>query len=241
VVILLAGIGCAEDYGHSETSSPPSSSKTDTMQPANQPSATAPASPVEQRRSSTSTAEVVAQTPEDASFVAIEEQGNKVWKGSATPITINMKNRGTKPLTLKVVNMLPAEHGFAIDTLKVKEVIKPGEERTIVVPLENIDASVSEHRVYCQLHPKHVAATLLVAKDQDQRPDSAMKAPGSQSGEVSLRPSDETEGQRVIREQSQRQRETESSSSNVQAPSSIAPQACEGFPGFDRGCPSGGR
>jgi hypothetical protein len=33
---------------------------------------------------------------------------------------------------------------------------------TIVVPVENIDESVSEHRVYCQLHPKHVAAMIKV-------------------------------------------------------------------------------
>jgi hypothetical protein len=52
--------------------------------------------------------------------------------------------------------------GFAIDTMKVKEVIRAGEEKTITVPLENIDRVVSEDRVYCQLHPKHVAATITV-------------------------------------------------------------------------------
>jgi len=41
-------------------------------------------------------------------------------------------------------------------------VIKSGEEKTITVPLANIDKTVTEHRVYCQLHPKHVAATLKV-------------------------------------------------------------------------------
>lgn len=51
-------------------------------------------------------------------------------------------------MTLKVKNTLAAEHGFSIDTMKVKDVIKPGEEKTITVPLENIDKAVSEHRVY---------------------------------------------------------------------------------------------
>jgi hypothetical protein len=93
---------------------------------------------------------------EDLTFTAVEKDGAKVWEGGGT---IDLKG----PVTLKVKNTLTAEHGFAIDTMKVKEVIKPGEEKTITVPLENIDKMVSEHRVYCQLHPKHVAATIKVA------------------------------------------------------------------------------
>jgi len=92
----------------------------------------------------------------DFMFAAVEKDGAKVWEGGGT---IDLKG----PLTLQVKNTLTAEHGFAIDTMKVKEVIKPGEEKTITVPLENIDKMVSEHRVYCQLHPKHVAATIKVA------------------------------------------------------------------------------
>jgi hypothetical protein len=97
---------------------------------------------------------------EDEKFVAVERDGSKVWEGGGT---INLKGR-SEPVTLKVVNKLNAEHGFAIDSMKVKEVLKPGEEKTITVPLENIDQSVPEHRVYCHLHPKHVAATLKVKK-----------------------------------------------------------------------------
>lgn len=96
---------------------------------------------------------------EDAKFVAVEKDGAKVWQGGGT---IDLKTSGSRPLTLKVVNTLTAEHGFAIDTMKVKEVIKPGEEKSITVPVGNIDKAVSEHRVYCHLHPKHVAATLIV-------------------------------------------------------------------------------
>lgn len=94
----------------------------------------------------------------DASFTAVEKDGKKVWEGGGT---VDLKGR-TSPLTLTVKNTLGADHGFSIDTMKVQEVIKAGEERTITVPLENIDKTVSEHRVYCQLHPKHVAATLKV-------------------------------------------------------------------------------
>src|SRR6267143_6285375 len=86
---------------------------------------------------------------EDLTFTAVEKDGAKVWEGGGA---IDLKG----PVMLKVKNTLTAEHGLAIDTMKVKEVIKPGEEKTITVPLENIDKMVSEHRVYCQLHPKHV-------------------------------------------------------------------------------------
>jgi hypothetical protein len=97
-----------------------------------------------------------AQAADDATFTAVEKDGSKVWEGGGM---VDLTGR-TTPLMLKVKNTLPAEHGFSIDSMKVKEVIKPNEEKTISVPLENIDKSVSEHKVYCQLHPKHVAATL---------------------------------------------------------------------------------
>jgi hypothetical protein len=94
----------------------------------------------------------------DASFTAVEKDGTKVWEGGGT---VDLKGR-TSPVTLTVKNTLNADHGFSIDSMKVQEVIKAGEERTITVQLENIDKTVSEHRVYCQLHPKHVTATLKV-------------------------------------------------------------------------------
>ena len=97
------------------------------------------------------------QAAEDATFTAVEKDGAKVWEGGGT---VDLKAHGSGPLMLKVKNTLTAEHGFAIDSMKVKEVIKPNEEKTISVPLGNIDKTVSEHKVYCQLHPKHVAATL---------------------------------------------------------------------------------
>jgi hypothetical protein len=76
-------------------------------------------------------------------------EGSKIWEGGGT---IDLKG----PVTLQVRNTMPSEHGIAIDTMKVKEVIKSGEEKVITVPLENIDKTVSEHKVYCQLHPKHI-------------------------------------------------------------------------------------
>ena len=234
--LVLAMIGCADDYGRRDSTG---------------------TAPTTDRNS----ASITSPAQEDVRFVATEEQGAKIWKasgptttaGSGNTVSLNIKNRGSKPLSFKVVNMLSAEHGFAIDTMKVKEVLNPGEEKSISVPLANIDPSATDHRVYCQLHPKHVPATLIVMKDQPSASDrsttntpaqdagaAAGSAPSSQRGEVSSRLPDESEGQRLIREQSQRQRETESTSSIEQAPGSIAPKTCENFPGFDRGCPGGG-
>jgi len=98
------------------------------------------------------------QAAEDATFTAVEKDGAKVWEGGGT---VDLKAHGAGPLMFKVKNTLTAEHGFAIDSMKVKEVIKPGEEKTISVPLENIDKTVTEHKVYCQLHPKHMTAATL--------------------------------------------------------------------------------
>jgi hypothetical protein len=96
------------------------------------------------------------QAAGDVLFTTSEMDGSKIWEGGGT---IDLKG----PVTLKVRNTMPSEHGIAIDTMKVKEVIKPGEEKAITVPLENIDKTVSEHKVYCQLHPKHIPAKIKVA------------------------------------------------------------------------------
>ena len=92
----------------------------------------------------------------DVMLTTSEKDGSKIWEGGGT---IDLKG----PVSLKVKNTLAAEHGLSIDTMKVKEVIKAGEEKTITVPLENIDKTVSEHKVYCQLHPKHAPAVIKVA------------------------------------------------------------------------------
>jgi len=94
----------------------------------------------------------------DAKFRVVDNEGVKSWQGTGD---VNLKGR-TTPLVLIVSNSLSAEHGFSIDSMGVKEVIKVAEEKTITVPLENIDKSVTEYRVYCQLHPKHGPATLTI-------------------------------------------------------------------------------
>jgi len=265
--LVLAMIGCADDYGRRDSTG--TAQTTDRNSPS-----------------------ITGQAQDDVRFVATEEQNTKMWKasgptstaGGGNTVSLNIKNRGSKPLLFKAVNMLPAEHGFAIDSMKVQTVLQPGEEKSISVPLENIDPTVSEHRVYCQLHPKHMAASLVVLKDQtsdaadtirpttgaqgaaagnsqpgtpgtmgaqDATPGATRQplvvdpsqsiAPGSQTGEASSRITGETQGQQLIREQSLRQRQEESTSRSEQAPGSTDLKGCEGFPGFDRGCPGGSK
>lgn len=106
------------------------------------------------------TSVLVQAQQEDAKFVAVEWSGVKAWQGGGI---VNLDNRIVKSLTFKVVNPLGEEHGFAIDTMKVKEVIKPGEEKNITAPIDITASVVEKHRVYCHLHPEHHgAATFTV-------------------------------------------------------------------------------
>jgi len=276
---LVAMIGCAEDSGRRD------SAGTEPGSTSGSQSTSASTTTGDQKTATDQSAAAQTAQTEDIRFVATDEQNTKMWKASGptstaggNAVSLNIKNRGSKPLTLKVVNMLPGEHGFAIDSMKVQTILKAGEERTITVPLENIDPSVSQHRVYCQLHPKHMAAAVVVVSDPNadatratmpadgaqgtaagdstrtpQASDPSQRKAvgaqdatspeagsiGSQTGEASSRITGESEGQRVIREQSLRQREIESTSRTEQAPGSTSLKGCEGFPGFDRGCPGG--
>lgn len=51
----------------------------------------------------------------------------------------------------------------------------------------------------------------------------------------------ESEGQKLLLERTKARDAMmkETQGPDVQAPKSAAPKACEGFPGFDRGCPGG--
>lgn len=53
----------------------------------------------------------------------------------------------------------------------------------------------------------------------------------------------DTEGQRLLLERTQIRNamDKKTQAPDVPAPASAAPSKCEGFPGFDRGCPGGGK
>ena len=104
-------------------------------------------------------ASLPAQGEQVLQFTTLVKEGTPALEGGGT---IDLKG----PLTLKIKNTLTQDHSFTIDTMKVNEVVKPGEEKTITVPLENIDKSVSKHLVYCQLHGMdHMVATIKVSSN----------------------------------------------------------------------------
>ena len=57
---------------------------------------------------------------QELKFTAVEKDGAKVWEGGGS---IDLKS----PVTLKIKNTLSQEHGFAIDKMNIKRVVKPGE------------------------------------------------------------------------------------------------------------------
>ena len=68
--------------------------------------------------------------------------------------------RAGETVAVRVKNESPIPEGFAIDELGVKEVLQPGETRTIVLR----NAKPGAYTIYCQLHPLgvHHTGTLLV-------------------------------------------------------------------------------
>ena len=79
-------------------------------------------------------------------------EGANIW----LPSTI-IVSKGDD-VKLKLRNVALVEHGFSIDALGIKEVIKPGETKEITIK----PTSEGVLRYYCQLHPGHVGGQLLV-------------------------------------------------------------------------------
>ncbi len=100
---------------------------------------------------------------QDGKFVAVEIAGTKFWLGGGD-VDLRSGLRTAGALTFKVINKLDADHGFAIDALKVKQVVKPGEEVTISVAMGDLDQSRAVYQFYCHLHPGHIGGTLVVVK-----------------------------------------------------------------------------
>ena len=83
---------------------------------------------------------------------ALVGEGGNIW----LPSTIVVKKG--EEIKLKLRNVAQAEHGFSIDGLGIKEVIKPGETKEVTVK----PGSEGVLRYYCQLHPGHVGGQLMV-------------------------------------------------------------------------------
>ena len=79
-------------------------------------------------------------------------QGANIW----LPSTMIVKKGDAVKLNLR--NVTKKEHGFSIDELNVKEVIRPGETKEVSIKPD----SAGIYRYYCQLHGGHVGGQLLV-------------------------------------------------------------------------------
>jgi hypothetical protein len=68
------------------------------------------------------------------------------------------------PLGLVVTNHTKKEHGFAIDKMKVREVLKPGETKTIKVPVADMASLAGTggegYRTYDPLHPSGIGSLI---------------------------------------------------------------------------------
>lgn len=81
-------------------------------------------------------------------------------------IIVDEKQR-LNPLELVVSNHTKKEHGFAIDKLHVKEVLKPGETKTIKISVTDLDATGTDRsafRMYDQLHPREVGGQIYIKR-----------------------------------------------------------------------------
>jgi ketosteroid isomerase-like protein len=117
------------------------------------------------------------QNKTDLRFVAVEIEGVKFWLGGGD---IDVKEfRASKVITFRLLNKLDGEHGFAIDALKIKQIVKPGEEVTLSVPWEDLEPSLSVYRYYCQLHPGHWGGTGVLAGKEGNQSKSAFGAGAS--------------------------------------------------------------
>ena len=70
-----------------------------------------------------------------------------------------------RPLELVVTNHTKKEHGFAIDRMKVSVVLKPGETKTIKVPVADLVSLAGTqgkgYRSYDPLHPKEIGMLIF--------------------------------------------------------------------------------
>jgi hypothetical protein len=85
------------------------------------------------------------------------------------PSTIIVDERARlQPVELVVTNTTGHKHGFAIDKLKVKEILKPGETKTIKLSVTDLDSmggtEQSAYRIYDPLDHGAVTSQIYVKR-----------------------------------------------------------------------------
>lgn len=70
-------------------------------------------------------------------------------------------------VTFTVTNHTKREQGFAIDKVRVKEVVKPGETKTIKLSVTDLDGIGTDQSVfpyYSHIDPKHIGGLLYIKR-----------------------------------------------------------------------------
>ena len=84
------------------------------------------------------------------------------------PSALIVDERGkVSGVTFTVTNHTKKEQGFAIDQVRVKEVVKPGETKTIKFSVTQLDAIGTDQSVfpyYSHVDPKHIGGLLYIKR-----------------------------------------------------------------------------
>lgn len=84
------------------------------------------------------------------------------------PSTIIVDERGrVSGITLTVTNHTKKEQGFAIDKLRVKEPVRPGETKTIKLSSTDLDSIGTDQSVfpyYSHVDPNHIGGLLYIKR-----------------------------------------------------------------------------
>jgi len=84
------------------------------------------------------------------------------------PSALIVDERGkVSGVTFTVTNHTKKEQGFAIDQVRVKEIVKPGETKTIELSVTQLDAIGTDQSVfpyYSHVDPKHIAGLLYIKR-----------------------------------------------------------------------------
>ncbi len=92
---------------------------------------------------------------------------NKVSFILPSTIVIDEKVK-LRPLELIVTNGTREKHGFAIDKLKIKEVLKPGEKKTIKLAVTDLDSlggtEQAAYRMYDPVQAQTVGGQMFIKR-----------------------------------------------------------------------------
>jgi hypothetical protein len=84
------------------------------------------------------------------------------------PSALIVDERGkVSGITFTVTNYTKKDQGFAIDKVRVKEVVKPGETKTIKLSVTDLDAIGTDQSVfpyYSHIDPKHIGGLLYIKR-----------------------------------------------------------------------------